>query len=79
MTDDYDLAVRKYLRAKRREKEISQKALADMLGKPQSYVSKIENGERRCTVGDFIEFSKVLQFDLRSAIRRIADVKPRVS
>jgi hypothetical protein len=30
---------------------------------------------RRSTLGDFVEFSKALHFDVRSAIRKIADVK----
>jgi transcriptional regulator with XRE-family HTH domain len=77
MTDDHDLAVRKFLRLKRRERELTQRELARLLGKPQSYVSKIENGERKCTVSDFIAFSQALHFDVRSAIRRIADVRPK--
>ena len=77
MTDDHDLAVRKFLRAKRRERDLTQRDLARLLGKPQSYVSKIENGERKCTVSDFIAFSQALHFDVRSAIRRIADIKPK--
>jgi hypothetical protein len=47
------------------------------MGKPQSFVSDVENGQRRVTVSDFIAFSEALHFDARSAIRRIADTKPR--
>jgi len=77
MTEDHDLAVRKFLRLKRLERELTQRELARLLGKPQSYVSKIESGERRCIVSDFILFSQHLHFDLPSAIRRIAATKPR--
>jgi transcriptional regulator with XRE-family HTH domain len=77
MTEDHDLAVRKYLRLKRLERELTQRELARLMGKPQSYVSKIENGERRCTVSDFILLSQHLHFDLPSAIRRIAAAKPK--
>jgi transcriptional regulator with XRE-family HTH domain len=77
MTEERDLAVRKFLRSKRRERDITQRELAALLGKPQSFVSDIENGQRRITVSDFIAFSEALHFDVRSAIRRIADVKPK--
>lgn len=72
---DYDLAVRKFLRLKRLERELTQRDLAALLGKPQSYVSKIESGERKCTVGEFIELSQALKFDLRSAIRKISETR----
>jgi hypothetical protein len=44
---------------------------------PVHDLSDIENGQRRVTVSDFIAFSEALHFDVRSAIRRIADVKPK--
>jgi transcriptional regulator with XRE-family HTH domain len=72
-----DLAVRKFLRLKRLERELTQRQLAALMGKPQSFVSDVENGQRRVTVSDFIAFSEALHFDARSAIRRIADTKPR--
>ncbi len=62
MTDDHDLDVRKFLRAKRGERDLTQRDLARLLGKPQSYVSKIKNGERKCTVSDFIASSQALHF-----------------
>lgn len=74
---DYDLAVRKFLRLKRLERELTQRDLAALLGKPQSYVSKIETGERAVSVGEFIELSQALKFDLRSAIRKVAGDQPK--
>jgi transcriptional regulator with XRE-family HTH domain len=44
------------LTAAREGKSITQSVLAKRLGKPQSYVSKYESGERRL---DFIEFLDV--------------------
>ena len=40
------------LRAARRDRDMTQEEVADVLGKPQTYVSKCELGERRV---DFVE------------------------
>lgn len=39
---------------------ITQTELAAKLGKPQSYVSKIERGERRVDVVEFLEIAEAL-------------------
>ena len=36
---------------------LSQQAVADKLGKPQSYVAKIESGERRLDVAEIKKFA----------------------
>lgn len=38
---------------------LSQQAVANKLGKPQSYISKIESGERRLDVVEMKEFSEI--------------------
>ena len=47
----------------RKAKGITQVDLARRLGKPQSFVSKFENGERRIDVAEFIEICRVMQVD----------------
>jgi len=42
---------------------LSQIDVAATLGKPQSYVSKIESGERRLDVVEFVEFARALGAD----------------
>lgn len=42
---------------------MTQQAVADRLGKPQSFVAKYENGERRLDVVEFIEIAQVLDAD----------------
>ena len=40
----------------RKSKGITQQELADRLNRPQSYVAKVETGERRLDVVEFIEW-----------------------
>lgn len=49
--------------ATRKELSITQRELARRLGKPQSYVSKFEAGERRLDVVEFTEIAKALKVD----------------
>ncbi|WGM46823.1 hypothetical protein KOAAANKH_01697 [Brevundimonas sp. NIBR10] len=44
------------LRACRRTAGLTQTEMANRLGKPQSYVSKLERGERRIDVIEFVDF-----------------------
>jgi len=50
-----DLLIRR-----RRELDLSQVELAKLLGKPQSYVSKFETGERRLDVFELIDICSAL-------------------
>ncbi|HHC4573024.1 TPA: multiprotein-bridging factor 1 family protein, partial [Klebsiella pneumoniae] len=45
-SDEYQLVI-KLLRSARIDRGITQSQLAKSLGKPQSFVAKVENGERR--------------------------------
>ncbi|WP_062785577.1 helix-turn-helix domain-containing protein [Novosphingobium capsulatum] len=44
----------------RKAKGLTQADLADALGKPQSFVAKYENGERRIDVVEFVDITAVL-------------------
>ena len=50
---------------------LSQRQLADKLGKPQSWVSKYEAGERRLDVLEFLDVAKVLKIDIASFFREL--------
>ena len=52
--------LRKRLREARKRLGINQGALADRIGRPQSFVSKVESGERRLDVIEFIEYALAL-------------------
>jgi len=47
------------LKKARIEADLSQQAVASKLGKPQSYISKIESGERRLDVAEMKKFAMI--------------------
>jgi transcriptional regulator with XRE-family HTH domain len=57
--------------AAREKAGMTQQQLADRLGKPQSFISKYEGGERRIDVIEFIAIADALQMDASRAIRDI--------
>lgn len=59
---EYQLVI-KYLRDARVKKGITQQQLADALRRPQSFVAKIENGERRLDVIEFAHVARLLGVD----------------
>ena len=57
--------------AARQEAGLTQQQLADTLGKPQSYVSKYERGERRLDVIEFLEISSALKMDASGVVHTL--------
>ena len=47
------------LKKARIEADLSQQAVADQLSKPQSYISKIESGERRLDVAEMKKIAAI--------------------
>lgn len=64
----------------RHDAGMTQWDLAKRLGKPQSFVSKVEAGERRLDVVEFVEIARILDLDPADAINelRAALQGPRV-
>ena len=50
---------------------MTQQALADQLGRPQSFVAKYENGERRLDVVEFLQIAELIGADPHKIIREI--------
>ena len=51
------------LTATRLEQSLTQQEVADRLGKPQSYVAKVEGAERRIDLIEFIDLASALGVD----------------
>ena len=60
-----------YIRDTRASVGMTQSMLGSVLGKPQSYIAKIEAGERRVDVIEFIELMDAMDIDINYAIKYI--------
>lgn len=67
---EYQLII-KILRDTRLEKGITQVKLAEALGRPQSFIAKVENGERRLDVVEFALIARLLGVDAGAVMERI--------
>lgn len=61
-SNEYQYVI-KLLRTARLEKGLTQVKLAEALGRPQSFVAKMENGERRLDVVEFAHIAALLSID----------------
>ena len=57
---------------KREAAGMTQTELAGRLGQYQSFVARLESGERRVDLVEFIQLAEILGFDAASAVRTIA-------
>lgn len=61
---------RDMLVAARMERNMMQSQVAEKLGRPQSFVSKYERGERRLDLPEFVEIAEVLELNVADFIVR---------
>ena len=59
------------LTSARHEGKFTQQEIARRLGKPQSYVAKIEGGERRLDVVELIALARALEIDPEDLFLRV--------
>lgn len=64
-------SLQKALVEARQSKGLTQTEIATRLGKPQSFVSKYESGERRLDVVEFLEICQALSIEPSSIINKI--------
>jgi transcriptional regulator with XRE-family HTH domain len=62
------------LAAARRQANVTQQELAASLGKPQSFVSEIERGQRRVDVVELLVIARVLCADPLSLFTEVAQL-----
>lgn len=58
------------LKKARREAGLDQKQVAELLGKSQSYVSKVESGQRRVDIVQLKKLAEIYKKDLNFFIMR---------
>lgn len=63
-------ALREILIAARRKAGLTQMALAERVGRPQSFVAKYENGERRLDVIEFVDVIEAMDADPKKLFAR---------
>ncbi|MEA3053411.1 MAG: hypothetical protein QOG72_2314 [Sphingomonadales bacterium] len=64
--------LRRRLSEARRALGLRQVDLADQLGRPQSFVSNYERGDRRLEVSEFITIARVLGLDAAAVVAELA-------
>lgn len=59
------------LKKARKDKGITQAQLAEALGKPQSFIAKVESGERRLDVVEFVHLARLLEINFDQLLKEI--------
>ena len=72
--DARHVALVEILIEKRKEAGIRQVDLAKAVGKQQSFVARLESGQRRIDVVDLIKFGELLDFDPIEVIKDIMTI-----
>lgn len=73
-TEEY-VRLRRLLTTARKTAGLTQSQVADLLGRPQSFVSKYECGERRLDVIEFLEVARILKLEPESLLRTLGASK----
>jgi len=66
-----------FIASVRKAADMTQAELAARLGKPQSFVSKVERGEQRLDVIEFCQLAEALGRDPAKLLQDFADAKRR--
>ena len=55
----------------RRQQGLTQAQLADAIGRPQSFIAKLESGERRLEVIEFIDLAQALGIEPAALLMKV--------
>jgi transcriptional regulator with XRE-family HTH domain len=72
-TAEYEAFLNSLISA-RKTADLTERELADRLGKPQSFVSKYEHRTRRLDVVEFVKIAKAIGIDPCRIVREIENV-----
>ncbi|EHO4299086.1 helix-turn-helix transcriptional regulator [Salmonella enterica] len=73
-SEQYQQAIR-LLRSARQDRGLTQAQLAEALGRPQSFVAKVENGERRLDIIEFAHIAHLLCLDPAAVLKTVMPKK----
>jgi transcriptional regulator with XRE-family HTH domain len=68
-------ALRAFLVERRKKAGLTQAQVAARLGEHQSFVARVEAGERRVDVVELLDFAEAIGFNPREAIARLSSLK----
>lgn len=77
-SEEYQLVITA-LKNARKARGITQAQLAEALGKPQSFIAKVENGERRLDVVEFVYLARLVELEPEYVITRVNDYINKIS
>lgn len=69
-SDEYQ-KLRNWLKEQRQSQELSMRDLGEILEVPHSFIGKIENGERRLDVIEYLQFCEALKVSPTDGLRQI--------
>lgn len=69
-SEEYQLVINT-LKNARKARGITQAQLAEALGKPQSFIAKVENGERRLDVVEFVYLARLVGVDVAEVVQTL--------
>jgi transcriptional regulator with XRE-family HTH domain len=71
---DHYLTFRELLLATRKKNGVTQAEVAKRLGRPQSFVEKVENGERRLDVVELVSYARAIGAKPLAIMRKMVEV-----
>ena len=57
-----------WLKSERKKQNLSMRALAESMGKPHSYIQKVEQGERRLDVVEYVWYCNTLEINPQTGL-----------
>jgi len=69
---DREKKLRELLKEARLDRKLRQVDVAESLGRPQSYVAKVESGERTLNFIEVLDYCKVVRLDATSLVKELS-------